>query len=202
MRQNIARRYLFLPAIVALTMARGFAADVAATIQPLTSARTILANCTDTVQKLSKTPVPANHAAARTAVATNAAVQKGQLTGIGQQPIPPEDQQFINAMEAGKQQLASCSKQFAALAKSVEDQRQKFVAALEKAGTGPSAEWPQADARKVAQEFDHYDTAHQDFVKAVLGLSGNQQMQSYLHQSILDLINEIAPAAAQKPQGK
>ena len=71
---------------------------------------------------------------------------------------------------------------------------QKLHDSVMKAGPDPK-EWSQADAKKVFEEITAYDTAHENFVKAITMLSAenNQQVQSHLHQSIVTLIKDTTP---------
>jgi hypothetical protein len=181
MTSNIARRSLFASAILGLTMAPAFADDAATTIKRFNTVTPILVSCTKTVLQVAPLRPPANHAAARLAAATNAAA------GASKIPIPPEHQQFMDAMDAGTKALDACAAQLAPYTK-MSVYKLQVNAALKKAGSSPT-EWSKADAMKVADAMKAYDKAHQDFVQVLPGLSGDPHLQSYQQQSVLRILD-------------
>jgi hypothetical protein len=185
MKPKRVRCSLFVPAVLGLTLVPTFAADMASTIKPFTSAMPIMQACTMKVQQLAQLRPPANHAAARLAAATNAA------TGTNKLPISPADQQFMNAMYAGQKDLDTCAAQLTPFTKSMPAYKKQVNDALKKAGTGPT-QWSKADAKTVFDAMTAYDKTHQDFAKALPMLSGDQQLQSYLHKSILNILAAFA----------
>lgn len=195
MKSNVALRRLIALSIFASLPAAAAPVNPA-DIKPLQDAKQLLVACTGIVQQLSALKTPADHAQARIHHQNNLLIAQGAKTHVGAVPtkLSPENDAFIKAMDKGKKDLDECSKRLAPYTTRMPPHMQKLHDSIMKAGPDPK-EWSQADAKKVFEEITAYDTAHENFVKAVSMLSAenNQQIQSHLHQSILTLIKDTTP---------
>ena len=140
----------------------------------LTTKGTDIANrCAAMTNNFLTVKVPADHATARATVAANAISPAAK-----QLPVSAENTTYISQVNSFKLLLSSCGKQFAAVNGPIHQNTVRFAAMMSK------DTMPHPDAQKVANAIKGYTDAHQKLVKAILALSSDKQVESYLSDVI------------------
>lgn len=157
-------------------------------VHPIQTATQMLNHCGTIVHNLGQHKAPAGHANAKMLEHHNQNIFKKAQTHLNEvaKKHEPPHENFMRTMEKGKADLEQCAQQLAPWMKPMPKHLQKLHDMIDTVGkpNGMSMDM----AKHLHTVITSYDNTHDKFVEAVGQLSKDQHVQSYLHDSILKLI--------------
>lgn len=157
-------------------------------VQPIQMATNLLNQCGTIVHNLGQQKAPPGHADAKTQEHHNQNIFKKAQTHINEvaKKHEPQHENFMRTMQKGKADLEQCAQQLAPWMKPMPKHLQKLHDMIDT--VGKPGGMTQDMAKNLHAVIVNYDNTHDKFVEAVGQLSKDQHVQSYLHESILKLI--------------
>lgn len=130
----------------------------------------VMEKCTKVVQDIATTPVPKEHAKARSAKVRNEKLAEGEQAVAIDEP----NAKFAEKMERENRRLAECGAEYQEAVKAGEAAAQR---AGEKHKNNKKAE-------KAAADFAAYQKAKEELVAAVVALTQDPQMTVYVQETL------------------
>jgi hypothetical protein len=157
-------------------------------VQPIQTATQMLNHCGTIVHNLGQQKAPPGHADAKALEHHNQNIFKKAPTHINEvaKKHEPQHENFMPLMQKGKADLEQCAQQLAPWMKPMPKHLQKLHDMIDT--VGKPGGMTQDMAKNLHTVIVNYDNTHDKFVEAVGQLSKDQHVQSYLHESILKLI--------------